>query len=124
GAKSGLDGHLGGAKVIARSPGDAGFEVLYAGFHAPPEMIATAAIADDVNDTDLNLHSGAHYTLAPDVAVAAIRISLTDALFIVGGIIPDEDFEVLKKAGVNMVFTPGASLQEVVDYIRKNAPAR
>jgi methylmalonyl-CoA mutase C-terminal domain/subunit len=123
-AKPGLDGHDRGAKVIARALRDAGFEVIYTGLHQTPEMVITAAIEEDVQVVGLSILSGAHNALVPEIVDGVKKKGLTDALFIVGGIIPDEDIETLKKAGVHMVFTPGASLEEVVQYIRKNAPKR
>jgi methylmalonyl-CoA mutase C-terminal domain/subunit len=123
-AKPGLDGHDRGAKVIARALRDAGFEVIYTGLHQTPEMVVTAAIEEDVQVVGLSILSGAHNALVPEIVDGVKKKGLTDALFIVGGIIPDEDMAPLKKAGVHMIFTPGASLTEVVEYIRKNAPAR
>jgi methylmalonyl-CoA mutase, C-terminal domain len=123
-AKPGLDGHDRGAKVIARALRDAGFEVVYTGLHQTPEMVISAAIQEDVHVVGLSILSGAHNALVPEIINGVRKAGLTDALFIVGGIIPDEDITSLKSAGVNMVFTPGASLQAVVDYIRSNAPTR
>lgn len=123
-AKPGLDGHDRGAKVIARALRDAGFEVVYTGLHQTPEMIVRAAIEEDVHVVGLSILSGAHNALVPEIIQGVRKAGLTDALFVVGGIIPDEDFEGLKKAGVNMVFTPGAGLQEVVEYIQNHAPTR
>jgi methylmalonyl-CoA mutase, C-terminal domain len=123
-AKPGLDGHDRGAKVIARALRDAGFEVIYTGLHQTPEMVINAAIEEDVHVVGLSILSGAHNALVPEIIDGVRKAGLTDALFLVGGIIPDEDVEVLKKQGVNMVFTPGAMLQDVVEYIRKNAPSR
>src|SRR4051812_46573271 len=123
-AKPGLDGHDRGAKVIARALRDAGFEVIYTGLHQTPEMVVTAAIEEDVHVVGLSILSGAHNALVPEIVDGVKKKGLTDALFIVGGIIPDEDIPALKTAGVNMVFTPGASLQEVVDYIQAKAPKR
>lgn len=123
-AKPGLDGHDRGAKVIARALRDAGFEVVYTGLHQTPEMIVNAAIEEDVHVVGLSVLSGAHNALVPEVIEGVKKAGLTDVLYLVGGIIPDEDIEFLKKAGVQMVFTPGASLAEVIDYIRKNSPAR
>lgn len=121
-AKPGLDGHDRGAKVIARALRDAGFEVIYTGLHQTPEMIIQAAIQEDVQVVGLSVLSGAHNALVPEVIAGVKSAGLSDALFLVGGIIPEEDFELLKKAGVHMVFTPGASLEDVVRYIRENAP--
>ncbi|MGK5087669.1 cobalamin B12-binding domain-containing protein [Bdellovibrionota bacterium FG-2] len=123
-AKPGLDGHDRGAKVIARALRDAGFEVIYTGLHQTPEMIIKAAIDEDVHVVGLSILSGAHNALVPEVVEGVKKAGLTDALFLVGGIIPDEDIVTLKSQGVHMVFTPGASLQEVTDYVLKNAPKR
>ena len=123
-AKPGLDGHDRGAKVIARALRDAGFEVVYTGLHQTPEMVITAAIQEDVHVVGLSILSGAHNALVPEIIQGIKQKGLTDALFILGGIIPDEDFKYLKEQGVHMIFTPGAGLQEVVDYIRANAPTR
>jgi methylmalonyl-CoA mutase C-terminal domain/subunit len=123
-AKPGLDGHDCGAKVIARALRDAGFEVVYTGLHQTPEMIVSAAVQEDVHVVGLSILSGAHNALVPEVIQGVRKAGLTDALFIVGGIIPDEDFEGLKKSGVDLIFTPGTSLTEVVDTIRQKAPRR
>ena len=123
-AKPGLDGHDRGAKVIARALRDAGFEVVYTGLHQTAEMVINAAVQEDVHVVGLSILSGAHNALVPDIIAGIRKAGLTDALFIVGGIIPDEDIVGLKSAGVSMVFTPGAGLQEVVEYIRKAAPTR
>ncbi len=123
-AKPGLDGHDRGAKVIARALRDAGFEVIYTGLHQTPEMVINAAIQEDVQVVGLSILSGAHNALVPEIIGGIRKAGLTDALYVVGGIIPDEDIPLLKKQGVNMVFTPGTSLQAVVDYIRQNAPKR
>lgn len=123
-AKPGLDGHDRGAKVIARALRDAGFEVVYTGLHQTPEMIVGAAVDEDVHVIGLSILSGAHNALVPEVIAGVKKAGLTDALFVVGGIIPDEDFAELKKAGVHMIFTPGASLDSVVKYIREHAPSR
>src|SRR4051812_38755057 len=123
-AKPGLDGHDRGAKVIARALRDAGFEVIYTGLHQTVEMVVAAAIEEDVHVVGLSILSGAHNALVPEIIAGVKKAGLTDALYVVGGIIPDEDISELKKAGVHMVFTPGASLQEVVDYIKNNAPKR
>lgn len=123
-AKPGLDGHDRGAKVIARALRDAGFEVIYTGLHQTPEMVINAAIEEDVQVVGLSILSGAHNALVPEIISGIKKEGLEDTLFIVGGIIPDEDIPGLKSNGVHMVFTPGASLKEVVDYIRANAPVR
>lgn len=123
-AKPGLDGHDRGAKVIARALRDAGFEVIYTGLHQTPEMIVNAAIQEDVHVVGLSILSGAHNALVPEIIDGVKKAGGTDVLFVVGGIIPDEDFEPLKKIGVNMIFTPGASIEAVIDYIRKNVQPR
>lgn len=123
-AKPGLDGHDRGAKVIARALRDAGFEVIYTGLHQTPDMIVNAAVEEDVHVIGLSILSGAHNALVPEVMEGIKKAGLTDVLFLVGGIIPDEDIPELKKMGVHMVFTPGTSLNAVVDYIQQNAPSR
>lgn len=123
-AKPGLDGHDRGAKVIARALRDAGFEVIYTGLHQTPEMIVNAAIEEDVNVVGLSILSGAHNALVPEIIQGIKKAGADDVLYLVGGIIPDEDFVELKKCGVDMIFTPGASLEGVIDYIRKNVKAR
>src|SRR4051812_37112092 len=123
-AKPGLDGHDRGAKVIARALRDAGFEVVYTGLHQTPEMIVNAAVEEDVHVVGLSILSGAHNALVPEVMAGLKKAGLTDVLFLLGGIIPDEDIVDMKKQGVHMVFTPGASLDAVVTYIRNNAPTR
>lgn len=123
-AKPGLDGHDRGAKVIARALRDAGFEVVYTGLHQTSEMVVEAAVQEDVHVIGLSILSGAHNALVPEIIEGIRKAGLSDALVVLGGIIPEEDFDFLKKAGVSMIFTPGASLTEVVDYIRSNAPVR
>ena len=123
-AKPGLDGHDRGAKVIARALRDAGFEVIYTGLHQTPEMIVNAAVEEDVHVIGLSILSGAHNALVPEVIDGVKKAGLTDVLYLVGGIIPDEDIQFLRGIGVQMVFTPGASLAEVIDYIEKNTPER
>src|SRR6266571_5261623 len=123
-AKPGLDGHDRGAKVIARALRDAGFEVIYTGLHQTPEMVVNAAIEEDVHVVGLSILSGAHNALVPEIISGIKKAGATDVLFLVGGIIPDEDIAPLKKIGVHMIFTPGASLEGVVDYIRKNVKVR
>ncbi len=123
-AKPGLDGHDRGAKVIARALRDAGFEVVYTGLHQTSEMVVEAAVQEDVHVIGLSILSGAHNALVPEIIEGIRKAGLSDALVVLGGIIPEEDFDFLKKAGVSMIFTLGASLTEVVDYIRSNAPVR
>ena len=123
-AKPGLDGHDRGAKVIARALRDAGFEVIYTGLHQTPEMIVQAAVQEDVHVIGISVLSGAHNALVPEVIKGIRAQGLVDALVLVGGIIPEEDFEGLKSAGTAMVFTPGTALEDIINYIDKNAPAR
>ncbi len=123
-AKPGLDGHDRGAKVIARALRDAGFEVIYTGLHQTPEMVINAAVDEDVQVVGISVLSGAHLALVPAIISGLKKKGLGDALLLLGGIIPDEDIPLMKKAGVAMVFTPGTSLEQVVSYIRENAPVR
>ncbi len=123
-AKPGLDGHDRGAKVIARALRDAGFEVVYTGLHQTPEMIINAAIQEDVHVVGVSILSGAHNALMPEIINGVRAAGLSDALFLLGGIIPEEDVDGLRKAGTHMIFTPGASLQEIIDYIKEHAPSR
>lgn len=123
-AKPGLDGHDRGAKVIARALRDAGFEVIYTGLHQTPEMVINAAVQEDVQVVGLSILSGAHNALVPEITAGLKKAGLTDVLFVLGGIIPEEDMDFLKKSGVHMIFTPGTSLEEVVNYIRDHAPSR
>ena len=123
-AKPGLDGHDRGAKVIARALRDAGFEVIYTGLHQTSDMIVQAAVQEDVHVVGISVLSGAHNAMVPEITQGLKKHGLQDVLVVLGGIIPDEDFESMKQAGVHMIFTPGASLDEVVNYIRQNAPTR
>ena len=120
-AKPGLDGHDRGAKVLARGLRDEGFEVVYTGLRQTPEMIVTAALQEDVDVVGLSILSGAHMTLVPRVTALLKDKGLDDVLVTVGGIIPDDDIEPLKAAGVAEVFGPGTTIREVADYIRANA---
>lgn len=123
-AKPGLDGHDRGAKVIARALRDAGFEVIYTGLHQTPEMIVSTAIDEDVQVVGVSVLSGAHKVLVPDIINGMKKAGATDVLYVVGGIIPDDDIQYLTDLGVHQVFTPGASLDAVIDYIRTNAKGR
>jgi methylmalonyl-CoA mutase C-terminal domain/subunit len=123
-AKPGLDGHDRGAKVVARGLRDSGFEVIYTGLHQTPAMVISAAVEEDVHVVGLSILSGAHNALVPEIIKGIKKEGMDDVIFIVGGIIPDEDFDLLKKAGVHMIFTPGTGLNEIVEYIRKHAPTR
>jgi methylmalonyl-CoA mutase C-terminal domain/subunit len=123
-AKPGLDGHDRGAKIIARALRDAGFEVVYTGLHQTPEMIAEAAVQEDVDAVGLSILSGAHLTLFPAVIDELRRRGGADVVVFGGGIVPDEDRAALAKAGVAHVFTPGASIQEIVDWVRAHVRPR
>jgi methylmalonyl-CoA mutase, C-terminal domain len=116
-AKPGLDGHDRGAKVIARALRDAGMEVIYTGLRQTPEMIAEAALQEDVDVVGLSILSGAHMTLVPRIREAMNASELSDVPMIVGGIIPDEDRETLKTYGVVGVFGPGTSTETIRDFI-------
>ena len=123
-AKPGLDGHDRGAKVVARALRDAGFEVIYTGLHQTPEMIANAAIQEDVDAVGLSIMSGAHNTLFPAVIQALHGKGVDDIVVFGGGIIPDGDMQPLKDAGVKGVFTPGTRLEEIITWVQTNVPAR
>ncbi len=119
-AKPGLDGHDRGAKVIARALRDAGFEVIYTGIRQTPQMIAEAALQEDVDVVGLSILSGAHLTLCPKVVDLLRAQGQGDVLVLVGGIIPDEDVAPLRAAGVAGVFGPGTNTQEIADFIRRS----
>ncbi len=119
-AKPGLDGHDRGAKVVARALRDAGFEVIYTGLHQTPEMIAIAAIQEDVDCVGLSIMSGAHNTLFPAVIDALRAKGVDDMLVFGGGIIPEDDIPRLQAAGVRGVFTPGTPLAQIIDWVREN----
>jgi methylmalonyl-CoA mutase C-terminal domain/subunit len=119
-AKPGLDGHDRGVKVIARALRDAGMEVIYTGLHQTPEMIAAAATQEDVDAVGLSIMSGAHNTLCPAVIEELKKRDAGDILVFVGGIIPDADFEGLRAAGVSGIFTPGTSLEAIIQWVRDN----
>ncbi|MGE4232138.1 MAG: cobalamin B12-binding domain-containing protein [Bacteriovoracia bacterium] len=123
-AKAGLDGHDRGAKVIARALRDAGFEVVYTGLHQTPEMIVSAAIQEDVHVVGVSILSGAHNAVVPEIISGIRKAGGDDVLFLVGGIIPEEDFAPLKKKGVDMIFTPGASIEGIIQYIREHSSQR
>ena len=118
-AKPGLDGHDRGAKVIARALRDAGFEVIYTGIRQTPQMIAEAALQEDVDVVGLSILSGAHMTLCPKVIELLHAQGQEDALVLVGGIIPDADAARLKAAGVHAVFGPGTSTAEIIAFIQE-----
>jgi methylmalonyl-CoA mutase C-terminal domain/subunit len=117
-AKPGLDGHDRGAKVVAAALRDAGMEVVYTGLHQTPEMIATAAVQEDVDVVGLSILSGAHMTLFPRVRELLTEAGREDVLITGGGIIPREDMEQLQRLGVGRLFGPGTPTSELVDYIR------
>jgi methylmalonyl-CoA mutase C-terminal domain/subunit len=124
-AKVGLDGHDRGAHVIARSFRDAGFEVIYSGLHNAPDEIVQAAVQEDVDVLGISILSGAHNTLVPKVLDGLEEYgALADTLVLVGGIIPEDDEADLKERGVAEVFGPGASMDEIIEYVRTNAPER
>jgi len=118
-AKPGLDGHDRGAKVVARSLLDAGMEVIYTGIRQTPEMIAATAVQEDVNVVGLSILSGAHLELLPEVVAALKKNDMGQTLVIAGGIIPDEDIDVLRRAGVSAVFGPGTPTGAIADFIKK-----
>ncbi|HOD28382.1 MAG TPA: cobalamin B12-binding domain-containing protein [Syntrophales bacterium] len=119
-AKPGLDGHDRGARVLARCFRDAGFEVIYTGCHQTPEQIAAAAIQEDVDLVGLSCLSGAHRYLFPRVVELLREQGASDIAVIGGGIIPEQDFPLMKDAGLKAIFTPGASLEEIVAWVREN----
>ncbi len=119
-AKPGLDGHDRGAKVIARALRDAGMEVIYTGLRQTPEMIATAALQEDVDAVGISILSGAHNTLCPRIINLLRENGMDDTLVLVGGIVPQEDIAVLKANGVSEVFLPGTSTEDIVTFIKAN----
>ena len=123
-AKPGLDGHDRGARVLARCFRDAGFEVIYTGCHQTPEQIAAGAIQEDVDLVGLSCLSGAHRYLFPRVVELLRERGASDITVIGGGIIPDQDFQALYDAGIRAIFTPGASLASIVDWVRQNVKPR
>ncbi|MFZ5623193.1 MAG: cobalamin B12-binding domain-containing protein [Gemmatimonadota bacterium] len=116
-AKPGLDGHDRGAKIVAAALRDAGMEVIYTGLHQTPEMIAAAAIQEDVDVVGLSILSGAHMTLFPRVRQLLNQAGRPDILLTGGGIIPQEDMEALQQAGVGRLFGPGTPTAQLVEYI-------
>ena len=116
-AKPGLDGHDRGAKIIARALRDAGMEVIYTGLHQTPEQIVETVIQEDADAVGLSILSGAHMTLVPRVVELLKDQGVDDVVVTVGGTIPNDDIPELKKLGVAEVFTPGASTQEIIDFI-------
>ena len=122
-AKPGLDGHDRGAKVIARALRDAGMEVIYTGLRQTPEMIATAALQEDVDAVGISILSGAHKTLCPRIVELLHNNGMQDTLVLVGGIVPTEDIAALKANGVSEVFLPGPSTEDIVAFINANVRA-
>jgi methylmalonyl-CoA mutase C-terminal domain/subunit len=123
-AKPGLDGHDRGAKVIARALRDAGMEVIYTGLRQTPEMIVHAALEEDVHVIGLSILSGAHNAIVPRVIELLRQNKMDDVLVVIGGIIPDQDVDSLKRAGVAGVFQPGTSMDEIVRFIRSSVQSR
>lgn len=123
-AKPGLDGHDRGAKVVARALRDAGFEVIYTGLHQTPEMVVNAAIQEDADAIGLSILSGAHMTLLPRVMELLRGKGAGDIVVFVGGIIPEDDVPALKAAGVSEIFTPGASLESIVRWVKEHVKPR
>ncbi len=119
-AKPGLDGHDRGAKVIARALRDAGMEVIYTGLRQTPEMIASAALQEDVDAVGISILSGAHNTLCPRIVNLLRENGMDDTLVLVGGIVPQEDIVTLKEKGVSEIFLPGTSTEDIVKFIRAN----
>ena len=123
-AKPGLDGHDRGAKVIARALRDAGMEVIYTGLRQTPEMVVSAALQEDVDVIGLSILSGAHNAIVPRVMDLMREKKMDDVLVLVGGIIPDQDVDGLKKAGVAAIFQPGTAMDDIVKFIRENVKPR
>lgn len=119
-AKPGLDGHDRGAKVVARALRDAGMEVIYTGLRQTPDQIVAAAVQEDVDVVAMSILSGAHNHLFPKVVNLLREQGVDDVLIIGGGVIPEEDIEGLKEAGVEAIFTPGTSTKDIVEYIENH----
>jgi methylmalonyl-CoA mutase C-terminal domain/subunit len=117
-AKVGLDGHDRGIKVISRALRDAGIEVIYTGLHQTPEMVVESAIQEDVDGIGVSLLSGAHMTLFPEILRLLRERDAADIVVFGGGIIPESDVAALREMGVDKVFTPGTSLDEIVRYVK------
>jgi methylmalonyl-CoA mutase C-terminal domain/subunit len=122
-AKPGLDGHDRGAKIVARALRDAGMEVIYTGLHQTPEQIVETAIQEDADAVGVSLLSGAHMTLVPRILELLRENGAEDVLVVLGGTIPEDDAEELKRQGVAAVFGPGAPTSEIVDFLRGAVPA-
>lgn len=122
-AKPGLDGHDRGAKVVARALRDAGYEVIYTGLRQTPEQIAAAAVQEDVDAVGLSILSGAHNSLLPEVTRLLKEQGADDVLVFAGGIIPEQDLQGLKTAGIDQIFLPGTSTKEIVEYLESRFAA-
>jgi methylmalonyl-CoA mutase C-terminal domain/subunit len=123
-AKAGLDGHDRGAKVVARALRDAGMEVIYTGVHQTPEQVVETAAQEDADAVGVSLLSGAHNHIFPRIATLMKERGMDDVLLFGGGIIPEEDVAFLREHGVERVFQPGSSLDEIVTYVREAVGAR
>ncbi|MGH3024495.1 MAG: cobalamin B12-binding domain-containing protein [Gaiellaceae bacterium] len=121
-AKPGLDGHDRGAKIIARALRDAGMEVIYTGLHQTPEQIVETAVQEDADAVGISILSGAHMTLVPRILAGLRENGVEDVLVVVGGTIPKDDVAALKEQGVAEVFTPGAPMSRIVDFLKANVP--
>jgi methylmalonyl-CoA mutase C-terminal domain/subunit len=122
-AKPGLDGHDRGAKIIARALRDAGMEVIYTGLHQTPEQIVETAIQEDADAVGISILSGAHMTLVPRILDGLRENGVEDVLVVVGGTIPKDDIQALKERGVAEIFTPGAPVSAIVEFLQKRIPA-
>jgi methylmalonyl-CoA mutase C-terminal domain/subunit len=123
-AKPGLDGHDRGAKIIARALRDAGMEVIYTGLRQTPEMIASAALQEDVDVIGLSILSGAHNTLAPQLMNLLKEKRMDGVTVLLGGTIPAEDIPALKQAGIAEIFLPGTSTQDIINFVRQSVAAK
>jgi methylmalonyl-CoA mutase, C-terminal domain len=123
-AKPGLDGHDRGAKIIARALRDAGMEVIYTGLHQTPEQIVETAIQEDADAVGISILSGAHMTLVPRILDGLRDNGVEDILVVVGGTIPKDDIRALKEQGVAEIFTPGAPVSAIVEFLQERIPAR
>jgi len=123
-AKPGLDGHDRGARIIARALRDAGFEVIYTGLHQSPEQIVATAIQEDVDGIGLSSLAGAHDYLFPTIVELLRQRGATDICVFGGGIIPQEDISTLKKAGIKEIFTPGTTIEDIIQWVKDNIKPR
>ena len=123
-AKPGLDGHDRGAKIVARALRDAGMEVIYTGIRQTPEMIAEAALQEDVDGVGLSILSGAHLELFPRIVEELKKRGMDDVVVFAGGIIPEEDVPALKKIGIKDVFGPGASTVDIIQFVKDNVQVK